>query len=411
MENNNFDTNNADNDIYTFSVDETWWLTEETVTPAIQLIQKINEFICSVLNKDRIIEDGIYGNTIRTTAENIKEYIFDNEKVTYGEEQEEMLQAILDMLNDLDEDILDSFSTEDLFGEKDIAEYMKRRKQGKFNYDEWKAFEEGAEEVYFEKGYIGSPFYILKERVLFLSEVLRALSNEFAEEYTINIAIEDLKDYRDKLDKLIESELAKIFSIKLSAILKTVKMSQSELANAIGVSRQTINEYCSGKSKPTLDKIIAIAVALNTSIDYLLRPGFEMIDLEESHMQMNYGLDIKSVSKLKKLKDNKEIMNTLNLLLSQCGEKNDEFDILSKLAHYLTPDYSTYAIDSKEWDSLVEYIKNTDNIEDIKHYVKCLDSEVKQQLPDSHVTLKELDDTLINAKKKIFDRYLKSLDK
>ena len=57
------------------------------------------------------------------------------------------------------------------------------------------------------------------------------------------------------------------------------------------------------------------------------------------------------------------------------------------------------------------YIKNTDNIEDIKHYVKCLDSEVKQQLPDSHVTLKELDDTLINAKKKIFDRYLKSLDK
>ena len=216
MENNNFDTNNADNDIYTFSVDETWWLTEETVTPAIQLIQNINEFLCSVLNKDRIIEDGIYGNTIRTTAENVKEYIFDNEKVTYGEEQEEMLQAILDMLNDLDEDILDSFSTEDLFGEKDIAEYMKRRKQGKFNYDEWKAFEEGAEEVYFEKGYIGSPFYILKERVLFLSEVLRALSNEFAEEYTINIAIEDLKDYRDKLDKLIESELAKIFSIKIS---------------------------------------------------------------------------------------------------------------------------------------------------------------------------------------------------
>ena len=75
MENNNFDTNNADNDIYTFSVDETWGLTEETVTPAIQLIQNINEFLCSVLNKDRIIEDGIYGNTIRTTAENVKEYI------------------------------------------------------------------------------------------------------------------------------------------------------------------------------------------------------------------------------------------------------------------------------------------------------------------------------------------------
>ena len=63
--------------------------------------------------------------------------------------------------------------------------------------------------------------------------------------------------------------------------MKELKITQAELANHLGVSRAAVNDWCKGKKKPSLEKIITIATFLNTSTDYLLRPEVEMISFED----------------------------------------------------------------------------------------------------------------------------------
>ena len=48
------------------------------------------------------------------------------------------------------------------------------------------------------------------------------------------------------------------------------EIKQEELARAIGIKRENISLYESGKTKPTLKTIIKIANYLDTTIDYLL---------------------------------------------------------------------------------------------------------------------------------------------
>lgn len=50
-------------------------------------------------------------------------------------------------------------------------------------------------------------------------------------------------------------------------------ISQQQLANAVGVSQQSINKYENHKSEPDIETLKAIAVFFNTSIDYLV--GFD----------------------------------------------------------------------------------------------------------------------------------------
>ena len=60
------------------------------------------------------------------------------------------------------------------------------------------------------------------------------------------------------------------FSIRLKKELEINKISQTELANKLGVSKSIISQYCSGKKEPTLDTLILICNTLNESSDYLL---------------------------------------------------------------------------------------------------------------------------------------------
>ena len=59
------------------------------------------------------------------------------------------------------------------------------------------------------------------------------------------------------------------FGFRLWYALKVRNMTQKELAERIGVSAQTISGYTTGIKKPTIDKAIQIAHALNVSLDFL----------------------------------------------------------------------------------------------------------------------------------------------
>ena len=61
-----------------------------------------------------------------------------------------------------------------------------------------------------------------------------------------------------------------MFKDNLLALRKIHDMSQEELADAIGVSRQTLSKYETGESLPDIEKCKLIADAFGVSIDDLL---------------------------------------------------------------------------------------------------------------------------------------------
>ena len=62
---------------------------------------------------------------------------------------------------------------------------------------------------------------------------------------------------------------------RIQHLRKVKGISQEELANQIGVSRQSVSKWESGQAKPDLDKIIALSNIFDVSTDYLLKDDNE----------------------------------------------------------------------------------------------------------------------------------------
>lgn len=61
-----------------------------------------------------------------------------------------------------------------------------------------------------------------------------------------------------------------IFTERINEILRNEAIKQSELASSIGIARQCITDYKSGKSFPTIQTLCSLCHALDVSADYLL---------------------------------------------------------------------------------------------------------------------------------------------
>lgn len=61
-----------------------------------------------------------------------------------------------------------------------------------------------------------------------------------------------------------------LFRTRLKHALRSVGVSQTALAEQLGISRVRLNNYITGRSEPDLSSLVAIADALNFSVDYLL---------------------------------------------------------------------------------------------------------------------------------------------
>lgn len=62
----------------------------------------------------------------------------------------------------------------------------------------------------------------------------------------------------------------KVFPVRLSGLMKDNKTTQSALAEALGVTRQAVANYCDGSSSPSWEGIVSIAQFFGCSSDYLL---------------------------------------------------------------------------------------------------------------------------------------------
>jgi transcriptional regulator with XRE-family HTH domain len=105
---------------------------------------------------------------------------------------------------------------------------------------------------------------------------------------------------------------------------------QKELADYIGVSRQSISQYMDGSSQPVANKVAQIADYFKVSADYLLgRTGAQKpanINAVEK-----YGLSEKALSRLEEIhakKNSEYFTRTVNALI-------EDGDVLSAIALFL----------------------------------------------------------------------------
>lgn len=60
------------------------------------------------------------------------------------------------------------------------------------------------------------------------------------------------------------------FTERFNEILKTSGKTQADVANAIGVCRQCVHDYKTGKSMPSVETLYALCKYFEVSSDYLL---------------------------------------------------------------------------------------------------------------------------------------------
>lgn len=70
--------------------------------------------------------------------------------------------------------------------------------------------------------------------------------------------------------KLSYYSIAKIFSKRFKALRTAYEMSLNEIADTLGISRQSIVYYAMGNRLPRIPILIALAKMFETSVDYLL---------------------------------------------------------------------------------------------------------------------------------------------
>ena len=85
------------------------------------------------------------------------------------------------------------------------------------------------------------------------------------------------------------------------------KLSQEELAKAIGVPRTTLGDYERGKTEPNLEKLLRLSDYFDTKVDDLLRKNLSHRDLE---VLRNKDLRVLAISVDKDNRNNIELVDT-----------------------------------------------------------------------------------------------------
>lgn len=67
-----------------------------------------------------------------------------------------------------------------------------------------------------------------------------------------------------------ESERRRAVGLRIKSLRKKIGLTQAEVAQKLGIAPQSVTNYESGKTDPSIRNLIALSAVLETSIDYLL---------------------------------------------------------------------------------------------------------------------------------------------
>ena len=80
------------------------------------------------------------------------------------------------------------------------------------------------------------------------------------------------------------------FNEKLQKLRKDNNFSQEQLANEIGVSRQSVSKWESGTSYPEMDKLLTLAKIFNITLEQLTNDEISIENIKESNQNLNYAI-------------------------------------------------------------------------------------------------------------------------
>ena len=109
-------------------------------------------------------------------------------------------------------------------------------------------------------------------------------------------------------------------SDKILKLRKEKGMSQEALAEALGVSRQSVSKWESGAALPDTDKIIAMSELFGVSTDYILKndPSENFIPIKENEEENAAPPVIEEVKPMKKKGKGKKISKIIAAILALC---------------------------------------------------------------------------------------------
>lgn len=121
---------------------------------------------------------------------------------------------------------------------------------------------------------------------------------------------------------------------RIQSLRKSKGMSQEELADAAGVSRQAVSKWESEQSTPDIDKVIILSEIFDVTTDYLLR-GIEPAETND-HKTMADVVDQKILTE----KNGKRAKNILKWVLIGIGVLL-AIDFISMLIYFLINGFPT----------------------------------------------------------------------
>ena len=121
---------------------------------------------------------------------------------------------------------------------------------------------------------------------------------------------------------------------RIQTLRKSKGMSQEELADAAGVSRQAVSKWESEQSIPDIDKIVTLSEIFDVTTDYLLK-GIEPVEVKD-HKTMADVIDQKVLTE----KNGKRAKSILKWVLIIFGAIL-AIDAISMLIYFLIGGFPT----------------------------------------------------------------------
>lgn len=110
------------------------------------------------------------------------------------------------------------------------------------------------------------------------------------------------------------------FQERLSLLIKESGKSQRELAESVGVTKQSISLYVSGKRTPDVNTLDRMCTYFHVTADYLLgRSDSRSSNIEDGAINAITGLSNEAIKVLKNLKDSdaNNVLEAINLFIVQ----------------------------------------------------------------------------------------------
>ena len=114
------------------------------------------------------------------------------------------------------------------------------------------------------------------------------------------------------IDSMEAKSINRVFAKNLVNVMHARKVKQVDLANSLGVTRQTVGHWEQGRRLPNLVQIIKIGSVLNASVDYLI--GVSNTNIIADEIIKSMGISKKTVKMLEAIKEEDPTNNVFIIL-------------------------------------------------------------------------------------------------